>query len=42
MKYLTLARAIIPMFVIEVVILLVLVLFPDITLFLPRMSGLVP
>jgi len=41
-KYLTLARAIIPMFVIEVVILLVLVLFPDITLFLPRMSGLVP
>ncbi|MCG6856965.1 MAG: TRAP transporter large permease [Salaquimonas sp.] len=41
-KYLTLARAIIPMFVIEVAILLILVLFPDITLLLPRMSGLVP
>lgn len=41
-RYLTLARAIIPMFLIEVVILLVLVLFPQITLFLPRLSGLVP
>lgn len=41
-KYLTLARAITPMFVIEVAILLILVLIPQITLFLPRLSGLVP
>ncbi len=40
--YLRLARAILPFFLIEVVILAGLLLLPEITLFLPRLAGLVP
>ncbi|MDP3897713.1 MAG: TRAP transporter large permease subunit, partial [Mesorhizobium sp.] len=38
--YLRLARAILPFFVLEIAILLVLVAFPEITLYLPRQTGL--
>jgi len=40
LPYLKLARAILPFFVLEVGILLLLVIFPEITLFLPRQAGL--
>ena len=40
-SYLRLSRAILPFFVMEVGILLVLVLFPEITLYLPRQAGLI-
>ena len=33
-------RAILPFFAIEIVVLLVLVIFPEITLYLPRQAGL--
>lgn len=39
--YLKLARAILPFFLLEVAILLVLVVFPEITLYLPRRAGLI-
>jgi tripartite ATP-independent transporter DctM subunit len=38
--YLRLARAILPFFILEIAILLVLVVFPEITLYLPRQTGL--
>jgi tripartite ATP-independent transporter DctM subunit len=38
--YPRLARAILPFFAIEIVVLLVLVIFPEITLYLPRQAGL--
>lgn len=40
--YLKLARAVLPFFAIEIAVLLVLVIFPEITLYLPRQAGLVP
>ncbi|MEX0954532.1 MAG: TRAP transporter large permease [Rhizobiaceae bacterium] len=40
LPYLKLARAILPFFIIEIVILLVLVIFPEITLYIPRQVGL--
>jgi len=40
-SYLRLARAIVPMFVLLVVMLLVLVLVPEITLYIPRQAGFV-
>lgn len=39
--YLRLSRAILPFFLIEIAVLLVLVLVPEITLYLPRLAGLV-
>ena len=39
--YLRMARAILPFFAIEVGVLLILVLFPEITLYLPRQAGLI-
>lgn len=39
--YLRLARAILPFFVMEIAVLVVLVVFPEITLFLPRQAGLI-
>lgn len=39
--YLKLSRAILPLFAVEVAILLVLVIFPEITLYLPRQAGLI-
>ena len=39
--YLKLARAILPFFAIEIGVLLILVLFPEITLYLPRQAGLI-
>lgn len=39
--YLRLARAILPFFALEVVVLVVLVIFPEITLYLPRQAGLI-
>lgn len=41
-SYLKLSRAILPFFVLEVGVLLVLVIFPEITLYLPRQAGLLP
>lgn len=39
-SYLRLSRAILPFFLMEVVVLVVLVMFPEITLYLPRQAGL--
>lgn len=39
--YLRLSRAILPFFAIEIALLLVLVIFPEITLYLPRQAGLI-
>lgn len=38
--YLRLARAILPFFILEIAVLVILVLFPEITLYLPRQAGL--
>jgi tripartite ATP-independent transporter DctM subunit len=38
--YLRLARAILPFFVLEIIALVVLVVFPEITLYIPRQAGL--
>ncbi|BCH29062.1 transporter [Mesorhizobium sp. L-8-10] len=38
--YLRLARAIIPFFVLEIIVLVLLVVFPEITLYIPRQAGL--
>ncbi len=40
-SYLRLARAILPLFILLVVMLLVLVLVPEITLYIPRQAGFI-
>jgi tripartite ATP-independent transporter DctM subunit len=40
-SYLRLSRAILPFFLMEIVMLVILVMFPEITLYLPRQAGLI-